>query len=63
MADIISLPNEMSLRNLILIQYHNAGHPHPNRTLRNASKIFWWLRMQKTVSQDCNMPMRKSTRF
>jgi hypothetical protein len=42
MADKICLPNDISLRNFILTEYHNnAGHPDPNRTLLNVSKMFW----------------------
>jgi hypothetical protein len=50
MAHKICLPNDISLRNLILTENHsNAGYPDLNRALLNVSKMFWWPLIRKTV--------------
>jgi hypothetical protein len=54
MADRICLPNDISLRDLILTKYHkHAGHTDPNRTLLKVSKMFWWPRMRNAIIHNC----------
>jgi hypothetical protein len=54
MGGKICLPNDIFLRNLILTEHHSStGHPHPNYTLLNVSKKFWWPRMRNAVTHYC----------
>jgi hypothetical protein len=54
MTDKVCLPNDIAFRDIILNERHNnAGHPDPNSTLLNVSKMFWWPRMRKIVTHFC----------
>ena len=51
-ADKLCVPNDATIRNKILREYHNvSGHPDFERTYANIIKSFYWPSMRKHVRQ------------
>ena len=54
MADKLCIPNDMSIKNMLMQEYHDTqGHLSHESTLRRIQKMFWWPRMAKEVKQYC----------
>ena len=55
MADKVCIPNDATLREKIMQEYHDAqGHPDARRTQSAIMRTFWWPKMAQNIKRHCN---------